>query len=416
MINDKSLMPVRAQNLRRTNLALVLDHLRRKGPSTRSCLVSATGLTRSAIGRLVEELVTLRLVTEVASAPNGRPGRPSPIAKIDNTTLAVLAVEIGVDGIGVAVVALDGTVIQSLRLIRAQGPASASETVRDIALLARRLGFTGTCVAGRSLIAVGVAVPGVVRERDNLVAAAPNLEWSEVGLGDMLREELECEAPLLVGNESDLGALAEARFGAGIGTDHMIFVHGEVGVGGGLIVHGHRISGHSGYAGEIGHIPVNPDGIPCRCGSIGCWETEVGEAALLGRAGMNIDDGTDQVEKLLSDAEAGEAYATLALAEEGRWLGIGISGLINMFDPEIVVLGGLFSQILSGVSPAMEAEIARRSFRGVEREVQIVAASLGPDVTFIGAAELAYTELVANPAGVAPPTTSDLHPVLSASL
>jgi predicted NBD/HSP70 family sugar kinase len=401
LITDRNHAPVRARNLRRTNLALVLDQLRRRGPSSRSQLVGATGLTRSAIGGLIEELVALKIASEVASAPDGSPGRPSPVAQIDTSEIAVLAVDIGVDGIGVAVVALDGSVIRSVRLVRTPDRVPLAETVNDVVVLARRLGVTGTSVAGRRLVAVGVAVPGLVRERHNLVASAPNLGWTDAALGELLAEELGCEVPLLVGNESDLGALAEARFGAGVGADHMVFVHGEVGVGGGLIVHGRRIGGHSGYAGEIGHFPVNPDGAACRCGSIGCWETEVGEAAFLRRAGMSSDDGTEQVERLLADADAGAPSAVRALEEEARWLGIGISGLINLLDPDIVVLGGLFGQILPWVRSAMEAELEQRRFRGVERVVPIVAASLGPDVTFIGAAELAYTALAADPAGVA---------------
>ena len=401
MIADKAPAPVRAEHLRRINLALVLDQIRRHGPKSRSQLVDATGLTRSAIGGLVEELVAAQLAREVAPALDGSPGRPSPVAQIDTSRIAVLAVDIGVDGIGVAVVALDGTVIRSVRHVRMQDRMPLAETVNEVVVLARRLGFTGTTVAGRRLMAVGVAVPGLVRERDNLVAVAPNLGWSDSALGDVLAQELECGVPVLVGNEADLGALAEARFGAGVGADHMVFVHGEVGVGGGLIIHGRRISGHSGYAGEVGHFPVNPEGDACRCGSIGCWETEVGEAALLRRAGMSIDDGSEQGEQLLADADAGAPGAIRALAEEGRWLGIGISGLINLFDPDIIVLGGLFGQILPNVQSTLEAEVERRRFRGVERVVPIVAASLGPDVTFIGAAELAYAALFADPAGVA---------------
>ncbi|RLE24479.1 MAG: hypothetical protein DRJ50_04610 [Actinobacteria bacterium] len=402
MIPDSNTAPLRAQNLRRTNLAVVLDQLRRHGPHSRSRLVDATGLTRSAIGGLVEELVGLELASEVASAPDGSPGRPSPVAQIDTSHVAVLAVDIGVDGIGVATVALDGTVIRSVRLVRTQDRASLAETIIDVVSLTRRLGFTGASASGRRLMAVGVAVPGPVREHDNLVAAAPNLGWTDgVRLGQLLSEALECEVPLLVGNESDLGALAEARYGAGVGADHMVYLHGEVGVGGGLIVRGRRISGHLGYAGEIGHLPVNPDGIDCRCGSNGCWETEVGEAALLRRAGVGFDHGSDRVALLVAAAEAGDPDARHAMEEEGRWLGIGISGLINLVDPEIVVLGGLFSQILEQVRESMEAEVERRRFHGIDRAVPIVAASLDPDVTFIGAAELAYEALAADPAGVA---------------
>lgn len=404
MITNRNSASVRAHNLRRTNLAVVLDRLRLHGPRSRSQLVDSTGLTRSSIGGLVEELVALELATEVIPAPDGSPGRPSPVAQVDAAHIGVLAVDIGVGGIGVAVVALDGTVIQSARLVRSQDRVSMVETVNDVVALARHLGFTGTSAAGRRILAVGVAVPRLMGERDHL-AAAPNLGWGDIALAEQLRGGLGCEMPVLVGNDSDLGALAEARFGAGVGADHMIFVHGEVGIGGGLVVHGQQIAGHLGCAGEIGHFPVNPEGSSCRCGSIGCWETEVGEAALLRRAGIEVAGsesvGAQQVVSLLAEADAGVPRALRAFAEEGRWLGIGISGLINLLDPDIVVLSGLVSQILRHVRVPMEAELERREFRGIERVVPVVAASLEPDVTLIGAAELAYEALVSDPAGTA---------------
>ena len=137
MITNRNSASVRAHNLRRTNLAVVLDRVRRHGPSSRSQLVDSTGLTRSSIGGLVEELVSLELATEVIPAPDGSPGRPSPVAQVDTAHVGVLAVDIGVDGVGVAVVALDGTVIQSVRLVRSQDRVPMVETVNEVVALAR---------------------------------------------------------------------------------------------------------------------------------------------------------------------------------------------------------------------------------------------------------------------------------------
>jgi predicted NBD/HSP70 family sugar kinase len=398
MMADGRPSPVRAENLRRANLALVLDHLRRHGAASRSRLVVATGLTRSTIGTLVEELVGLGLATEQPPAPDGSPGRPSPVVHVDTSHFAVLSVDIGVDEIGVAVVALDGSVLRSGRLVRSRDRVPLETTVSDIVDLTARLGVDGSTVAGRSLVSVGVAVPGLVRQPDFLVASAPNLGWSDVALGDLLAERLGCRVPVKVGNEADLGALAEARFGAGVGADHMVYVHGEVGVGGGLIVSGRPITGHCGYGGEIGHFPVNPEGSSCRCGSLGCWETEVGEPALLRRAELDADGGRAEVDRLLRLARQGSPVALAALEDQGRWMGIGISGLINVFDPDVVVLGGLFAGILPAVRAAMDDELERRRFRAVDRIVPVVAASLGVDVTFIGAAELGFADLLADPA------------------
>jgi predicted NBD/HSP70 family sugar kinase len=394
----------RTPQLRRSNLALVLDQLRRRGPSSRSQLVAATGLTRSAIAGLVGELEAIGLAVETPPARDGRPGRPSPVVQVDAAGVVALAIEIFVDEIAVGFVALDGTVVSSVRHRRPRSRVAVAETVADLAALVDQLEVaSGDSVrpsAGRRLIGCGVSVPGLVRDVDGFVVAAPNLGWIDVSLADSLGSALGLSVPIHVGNDADLGALAESRFGAGRGSDHMIFVSGEVGVGGGLVAAGRPIVGHLGFAGEIGHLPVNPDGRRCRCGAIGCWETEVGEAALLQRAGLDPDGGRVAVEELLGRASTGDPRATEALAAEARWLAIGIAGLVNVFDPDTVVLGGLFSRILPAVRSRLDDELAGRRYVAARRDVAVVGATLGPHAVTVGAAELAFGRLLGDPAGV----------------
>ena len=223
----------RTPHLRRSNLTLVLDQLRRRGPSTRSQLVAATGLTRSAIAGLVGELESLHLVIEERSMSHGRPGRPSPVVRIDERSVGVLAIEIFVDEIGAAVVALDGTIVEVVRSARPRTRVSVADTLSDLAVLVERLEDASGSV-GR-LLGCGVSVPGLIRGSDGTVVTAPNLGWVDVGIAEEL-VPIVGDLPVSVGNDADLGALAEFRSGAGVGSDHMIFVSGEVGVGGGLIV------------------------------------------------------------------------------------------------------------------------------------------------------------------------------------
>jgi predicted NBD/HSP70 family sugar kinase len=205
-----------------------------------------------------------------------------------------------------------------------------------------------------------------------------------------------------VGNEADLGALAEQRRGAARGADHVLFISGEVGVGGGLIVDGQPFTGLAGYGGEVGHIPVNPAGSVCRCGSVGCWETEVGESALLARAGHHPDGGRPEVEQVLRDAASGSPVALTALNNVGRWLGVGLAGLVNVLNPELVVLGGLFGRIHPYVSTSLRAELDRLTLPVSREMVTVVPATLGVDAPMLGAAELAFEPLLSDPAGWAP--------------
>jgi predicted NBD/HSP70 family sugar kinase len=227
---------------------------------------------------------------------------------------------------------------------------------------------------------------------------APNLGWRDAPLGQRLAAALQVSAPIAVANDADLGALAEHRRGAAVGAGDVLFISGEVGVGGGVIVDGAPLTGAAGYAGEVGHIPVNPNGATCGCGSIGCWETEIGEGALLRRAGRDATGGADQVDAVLRDAVAGSPVALAALDEVGRWLGVGLAGLVNVFNPQLVVLGGLFGRIHPFVARRLERELDRHTLPAPRELVRIVPATLGVDAPLIGAAELAFEPLLADPA------------------
>jgi predicted NBD/HSP70 family sugar kinase len=228
---------------------------------------------------------------------------------------------------------------------------------------------------------------------------APNLGWRDEPLGAALADALGGAARISVANDADLGALVEQRRGAAHGCDHVLFISGEYGVGGGLIVDGQPLTGVAGYGGEVGHMPVNPNGAACRCGSTGCWETEVGEAALLRLAGRPPGGGRPEVDALLRDAEGGSPAALSALDHVGRWLGIGLAGLVNIFNPRLIVLGGLFGRIHPFVLPTLEHELERRALDAPRRIVKIVPAMLGIDAPLLGAAELAFEPLLADPAG-----------------
>ncbi|MBI3746759.1 MAG: ROK family protein [Chloroflexi bacterium] len=385
----------RSETVRRANLSAIVRALHLRGPLSRSELVATTGLTRSAIRSLVGDLVAGDFVTEEAAVRLGTPGRPSPLVRLVDESAVVLALEIAVDSAAVAVVGLGGRVLWSRRVERPRGHSSLDEIVADLSHLAATA--RARRPAGETPIGVGVAVAGLVNRATGLVAFAPNLGWVDIPLGDRLAEVLQVGVPVGIANEADLGALAEVRRGAARDARDVLYVHAEVGVGGGLIVDGLPLSGSAGYAGEIGHMPVNPAGRVCHCGSVGCWETEVGEGALLARAGYPVEGGTAAVAAVLADAAAGRPEALLALDHVGRWLGLGLAGLVNILDPSRVVLGGLFSRIYPFVAGTVEAELDRRALAAPRGLVSVVPASLGVDAPLLGAAEMTFEPLLADP-------------------
>lgn len=386
----------RSETVRRANLSAIVRELHGSGPLSRSDLVARTGLTRSAIRGLIGELVSGGLVTEGRAELDGTPGRPSPVVRPDPHGAVVLGLEIAVDSLAAATVGLGGEVFDVVRVDLPRGRSSVDDIAAALA------GLAGTVKSrlppGDAFIGIGVAVVGVVRRTDGMVSMAPNLGWRDEPLGKRLAVALRTAIPMVFANEADMAALAELRRGVARGVDDVIVIWGSVGVGGGLIVDGAPLTGVAGYSGEVGHIPVNPDGLPCRCGSIGCWETEVGGAALLRRAGYPPEGGAEARMALMGDAQTGSPLALAALAETGRWLGIGMAGLINVLNPKLVLLGGQLGPFYPFLRSTLEAELDRRVLRASRQIVRVVPASLGLDAPLLGAAELAFEPLLTDPA------------------
>jgi predicted NBD/HSP70 family sugar kinase len=381
------------EGIRRQNLAALVRILHRDGASTRSELASVTGLNRSTVGTLSVELARLDVVTEQQGMSAGV-GRPSILVTPSSGRVATLAVDIRVGAVVVALVGFGGTVLHRRELrFSATGALSPSKVVDRAARLCRTVlaSHAGPCVG------IGVGVPGLVHDDEDAVREAPNLGWVDVPLGAMLRARLDTDIPIRVSNDADLGALAEYTRGAARGYAHAIYLAGQVGVGGGVIIDGRLLTGSSGYGGEVGHMQVNPRGRECRCGGRGCWETEVGEDALLaaaGRAGQGL--GADDVVRL---AEAGDRQAQLALRQVARWLAVGVVNLVNSFSPEVVVFGGALRDVLPAATGPISRAVAG-CLVGRHQPVRLAAPQLGGDSTLIGASEMAFEPLLADPIGV----------------
>jgi predicted NBD/HSP70 family sugar kinase len=387
---------MRSEHVRRANLSTVLRRVH-AAPLTRSQLSEATGLTRTAIASLVATLVEEGLVREDDSAARTGPGRPSPVVSGAKSKVSV-GVEITADTIAVAVVALGGAILASARVPRPDGRAGPAQVVRAVVDLASAALGGDVPSPPRTVLGVGVAVAGVVDRTDGRVVVAPNIGWSDVPLRTLVADAFQGRVPVAVANEADLGMLAECGRGAAVGRRDVVYISGEVGVGGGVLVDGVPLRGASGFAGELGHIPVRPDGVRCRCGARGCWETEIGEAAVLRRAsGQRARRGRRAVEALLARATDRDDAALAALRETGEWIGVGLSGLVNLLNPELIVLGGFFAEAFEHLQPGLVAELDARALAATRARVSIVPAALGIDAALIGAAELGFEAVLADP-------------------
>ncbi|HEU4674436.1 MAG TPA: ROK family protein [Motilibacteraceae bacterium] len=383
--------------VRRHNVSTLLRHVHVSGDLSRAELTSLMGLNRSTIKALVTELGDAGLVTEQIPETRFGAGRPSHVVVPRADAAYVLAANLGVDGVSAAAVGLGGRIL-ARKEYRLSGVGSKPAlVVGRLATELRKL--VGQVPDGR-LVGIGVGVPGTVRRSDGFVEQAPNMEWFGVPVAALVGERLGYGVPVRVGNDGDLGALAEHVRGAGRGCDNMIYIAGEVGVGGGLIVDGRTLQGAGGYAGEIGHMLVNPDGHRCRCGSTGCLETEAGEQALLREAGEPIDGGRPAARRVLERARGGDPVAQAAVDRVATWLGRGIASLINVFNPEVVIMGGPQSRVFALAEGVVRATIEQHAMSPARQQVRVVRPGLGGDSSLLGAAELAFEPLLADPVDI----------------
>ncbi|CAN5482947.1 ROK family transcriptional regulator [soil metagenome] len=384
---------VGTEELRRGNLRAILQTVHTHGPTTRAVLTKQLGLNRSTIGALTSELQSLGLVTEQTAVVGGR-GRPSHLV-VPCDDNVVVAVDVGVDRIAVALVGLGGEVLARRTRGHQRGEHDVAHVVESVAQMIEEM--LAASEPNRCL-GIGVAVPGAVRAEDGLVRFAPNLGWVEEPFTEMLAVRLG--RPVSAANDAHLGVLAEHVRGAAAGYSEVAYLSASVGIGGGFLVGGRPLTGARGYAGEVGHMQVDSLGPVCRCGSVGCWEMKVGENVLLMRAGRLSGGGPPAVAEVIAAAQGGDARAAEAVDHVADWCGVGIRAIVNLFNPEVVILGGYLAQVWRAAETRVDAAIQRGALISPRNETLIRSALLGDDSSLIGAAELAFEPVLDHPQAV----------------
>ena len=398
-VQARGVRGARSEDVRRGNLSTLLRYVHVHGPTARSRLTAALGLNRSTIGDLTGELASAGLVREEAGRADqgdGRTasgGRPSHVVSPESEHVQVLAADVGVTHLTVARVGLGGVVLS--RRDRSWPRGTRRPRAVATTIIKEGAALLGEIPDDAMVVGAGVAVPGMVRRLDGQVRQAPNLEWRDVPLAAELADGLRL--PVAVGNDADLGIRAEHVRGAAAGVEDAVYLSGHSGIGAGIIAGGRPLGGRSGYAGEVGHAVVNPGGLPCHCGSHGCWETECGEERLFELAGRPPGGGLAGVREVVAAAGEGDAAAAAAVQHVAVWLGRGTANVINTLNPEVVILGGALEEILEAAGYTVRTEVERTGLAALVQGVRIVVPRLGTDATLVGAAELAFEPLLTDP-------------------
>mgnify|MGYP001091642644 CR=1 FL=1 len=385
--------PVRQASLREHNLALVLRHVAAAPrPPSRAELAAATGLTRATVSTLVDELITGRLLTEVDPTPRSGAGRPALGLALAGDGPVGLGLEINVDYLAACLVDPTGAVRHRRTRRLDLRPVPPADVLAMVAELITEAGAEADRQDLR-LAGTALAVPGLVTA-DGVVRLAPNLGWRDVDVPALLGgHPVLAAGSFTVDNEANLAALGELRAWAPDPAT-FIYISGEVGIGAGIVLHGSLFRGARGWSGELGHVPVHPQGRPCRCGGRGCLEQYAGQEAILAGAGL----AGSPVSRLVEAAERDDPAALRALAEAASALGVAVAGVINLLDVDTVVLGGVYAPLARWLAPPVEAEIRRRVLTAAWSPVTVRAALLGGDAAALGAAGSVVRAVLEQPA------------------
>ncbi|MCM2415715.1 MULTISPECIES: ROK family protein [unclassified Streptomyces] len=380
--------------------ALELVHTGRA--PTRAVLTSELGVTRATAGAVAAELEALGLI-RVDSSPGsaaGSQGRPSHRLAVRESGPVAVAAQVHSDGFRAALVGLGGRLVATAPgcvTITADPAQVIGEVVDDCARLLRDSGLR--CVGA------GLAVPSAVAEPEGTALNPLHIAWPA---GAPVREifatcvrEAGIAGPAFTGNDVNLAALAEHRHGAGRGAQHLLCVAtGHRGVGGALVLDGRLHSGSSGLALEVGHLTVNPEGRPCHCGGRGCLDVETDPLAFLttaGRAPGPQESLLKQSGDLLRN-EYDDVAVRAAAEELIDRLGLGLAGLVNILNPDRIILGGLHRALLDADPERLRAVVADRSLWGRSGSVPILPCTLDHN-SLVGAAELAWQPVLDDPLG-----------------
>lgn len=390
--------------VRELNRSILLHRLRIAPPLSRADLATSTGLNKTTVSKLIDELISEELVREIGLVPSSG-GRPGVLLELNPDGGSIIGGEIGVGRMAAVVTDLRASISwrQEVAFDKEAGKESVLQQLDALLQQAKEVALRGK----RRLLGVGVAIPGLVDVASGTLVFEPNMGWREVPLRDRLASKLRL--PAFIENDANAAALAERYFGAAQDVEDFAYVVANIGLGAGLVVGGQIFSGASGYAGEAGHTTIDPDGPLCRCGNRGCWERLASLRALIERVDRALQAGIDSripsytdggeitLAAILEAARAGDQVAQQALEETGTYLGIGIANLVNLLNPQLVAFGGSLSLAHEFLMPAAQRVVNERAMGELRRAARVVVSALKADACVLGGVALVLHDILRRP-------------------
>jgi len=397
--------------VRQMNLSVIMRCLRENAPISRAQLAEMTGLNKTTVSSLVQELIDQQFVREVGLEPATQrrgAGRLAMLLTLDPQAGYIVSSEIGVDYILVICTNFAPEIIwqRQEKIPIDMGQQQIIDRVLAFLHQAASMG-SNSC---RTFLGISVGVPGLVDQNSGVLLFAPNLQWHNVPLRQIIQDEFN--APVLIDNEASNAALGESYFGAAKGYKEVLYISAGVGLGGGIVHDGQLFSGVTGFGAEFGHMTMDPNGELCNCGNRGCWETQVSQSALLRYLSKAFAMGQDSillkstngnlnqitVPMVVQAADNGDKIAIEGLNEIGKYLGIGCASLVNALNPDLIVFGGIMSLASEYLLPVVNDMLEQSALKWNRMATDVVTAQQGLDACVMGGVAKVYQAILAEPA------------------
>jgi len=394
--------------VRELNLSFALRYIHNEAPVSRALIAHATGLNKSTVSSLVQELMERKLIHETGINSAGT-GRPATLLEINPQAGGIIGIELGVDFVSIALTNFMGSILWR-ELINVD-PSDAQDTI-----LSKTLELTDAalqvCAENRlDCLGLGLSVPGTVDLERGVLVFAPNLGWRNVPLKKIFSKPTGVK--VYVENDANAAAVAEHLFGVARKCDNFIFVVAGIGIGGGLFLDGNLYRGKDGFAGEVGHTPIvaEPFQNLCHCGKQGCWETYANQNSIVQRIQNRLGVSRNGAHPVLLEEQNGHLSLSIIkqaadqgdedfldpLTETGVALGLGFAGLIDIFNPEKIILGGPLSVVGEYLLPAIIETASSHSLASAKPDTEILLSSFETDAVLLGAVSTVVDDILSNP-------------------
>ncbi len=395
------------EDVKHANVAVVLGAIRRFGPISRTELAELTDLTSGTITNVTSRLLELGLISEAGNAAS-RGGRKRVLLKLREDAFLAIGIEISRHHVFGVLANLTGKVVARAEESTEPGEGPVKTIARVVEIIERFKKETASLEC--PVIGVGIGVPGPVKAEEGIVTTPPNFPgWRWIRLKDQV--ESKSGLGVLIDDDARTAALGEAWFGAGRGTESLVYISVGSGIGAGVVVQGRLYQGVHGLAGQVGHTSVDPQGLRCECGNVGCLELFAAASSIVRQARERLRDGDPSVlaeyekagdltiNRICQSAEAGDLVAVSVMDTACNYLGTGVANVINVYDPHMIILGGSLVRAYDVLVDRVRAIARERSFARGGEGSQIVRSKLGQDVSAIGAVALVLERFFANPLG-----------------